>query len=43
VADLVNPMASVVVATCVASDVAVHMASASAIAAATSSSAGAVR
>jgi hypothetical protein len=39
-ADLVDPVASIVAATCTASDVADRVASASAIAAATSSSAG---
>jgi hypothetical protein len=42
-ADLVHPVASVVATTCFAGDVVVHVASASVIAAATSSSAGAMR
>jgi hypothetical protein len=41
--DLVDPVASIIAATCVASDVAVRVALASAIAAATISSAGTVR
>jgi hypothetical protein len=41
--DLVDPVASIVAATCVASDVAVRVASASAIATATSSSVSAMR